>query len=104
MIYRLFVTTGISGFGIWMHILSIAISGCLGVGSFLIINEIDNYSIIKTSEIVQVTDSIPDKVLRDTIFIESPMPVCHTDSFIVKGDTLYLEMSINPKFISKEHE
>lgn len=104
MLYRLFATTGISGFGITMHLLSFAIAGCLGVGFFMAIGKIDDYEIIKTSEVVQVTDSIPAQVQRDTIYLESPMPACQVDSFIVNADTLYLKMSISPKFISKEHE
>ena len=104
MLYRLFATTGISGFGITMHLLSFAIAGCLGVGFFMAIGKVNGYKIIKTSELVQVTDSIPAQVHRDTIYLESPMPVCQLDSFIVNGDTLYLKMSISPNLISKEHE
>ena len=104
MLYRMFATTGITGFGITMHLLSFAIAGCLGVGFFMAIGKADNYTITKKSEMVQVTDSIPAQVHRDTIYLESPMPVCQLDSFIVNGDTLYMKMSISPKFISKENE
>ena len=104
MLYRMFATTGITGFGIIMHLLSFAIAGCLGVGFFMAIGKVDSYTITKKSEMVQVTDSIPAQVHRDTIYLESPMPVCQLDSFIVNGDTLYMKMSISPKFISKENE
>jgi len=104
MLYRLFATIGISGFGVTMHLLSFAIAGCLGVGFFMAIGKVDDYKIIKASEVVQVTDSIPTQVQRDTIYLESQMPVCQVDSFIVNGDTLYLKMSISPNLISKEHE
>ena len=101
MLYRLFATTGISGFGITMHLLSFAIAGCLGVGFFMAINKVDDYKIPKTNELVQVTDSIPAQVQRDTIYLESPMPVCQLDSFIVNGDTLYMKISVNPKLYQK---
>ena len=104
MLYRLFATTGISGFGITMHLLSFAIAGCLGVGFFMAIGKVNGYKIIKTSELVQVTDSIPAQVQRDTIYLEPQIPVYQLDSFIVNGDTLYLKMSISPNLISKEHE
>jgi hypothetical protein len=97
-------TNGLSGFGVTMHLLSFAIAGCLGVGFFMAIGKVDDYKIAKTSELVQVTDSISSQVQRDTIYLESPMPVCQVDSFIVNGDTLYLKMSISPNLISKEHE
>lgn len=104
MLYRLFATTGISGFGVTMHLLSFAIAGCLGVGFFMAIGKVDDYKIIKASEVVQVTDSILVQPKCDTIYLESPMPVCQVDSFIVNGDTLYLKMSISPNLTSKEHE
>ena len=104
MLYRLFATTGIGGFGITMHLLSFVIAGCLGVGFFMAIGKVNDYKIAKTSELVQVTDSIPAQVQRDTIYLEPQMPVCQLDSFVVNGDTLYMKMSITPKFISKEHE
>lgn len=104
MLYRLFATTGISGFGITMHSLSFFIAGCLSVRFFMAIGKVDGYKISNTSELVQVTDSIPAQVQRDTIYLESQIPVCQLDSFVVNGDTLYLKMSISPNFISKEHE
>lgn len=102
--YRMLQTNNLSGFGVTMHLLSFAIVGCLGVGFFMAIGKVDDYKITKTSELVQVTDSIQAQVQRDTIYLESQMPIYQLDSFIVNGDTLYMKMSITPKFISKEYE
>lgn len=101
MFYRLFATMGIGGFGITMHLLSFGISAILGIGSFMAIGKVGNYKITKANtETVQVTDSIPDVPKRDTIFLESPMPVCQIDSFVINGDTFYLKLNVSPKFTS----